>query len=114
MCGICGQISYDARRLQPEILARMNARLAHRGPDEEGSYVSPDGRAALAMRRLRVIDLSTGSQPMFNETGEISVVFNGEIYNYIELRAELERAGHAFKTRSDTETIVHAYEVWGL
>jgi asparagine synthase (glutamine-hydrolysing) len=114
MCGICGQISFDARTVQPGTLSRMNARLAHRGPDEEGSYFSPDGKVGLAMRRLRVIDLSTGSQPIFNETGEIAVVFNGEIYNYLELREELLRAGHAFKTRSDTETIVHAYEEWGL
>ena len=113
MCGICGQLSFDPKRVRPELLARMNAKLVHRGPDEEGSYVSPDGRAGLSMRRLRVIDLSTGSQPMFDETGDIAVVFNGEIYNYIELREELERAGHLFKTRSDTETIVHAYEVWG-
>ena len=89
----------------------MNAALAHRGPDDAGQWHG--GHAALAMRRLSVIDLPTGDQPMVNEDGSIIVVFNGEIYNFQELRTDLERQGHVFKTHSDTEVIVHAYEQYG-
>ena len=89
----------------------MNATIVHRGPDGAGVLV--DGPTALAMRRLSIIDLAGGWQPIANETGEIHVVQNGEIYNYQELRQELEDLGHRFRTNSDTETLVHAYEQWG-
>ena len=90
----------------------MSAALLHRGPDSEGTFV--DGGVGLAARRLAIIDLSGGDQPIANEDGTCTVVQNGEIYNYAALRRELERAGHRFRTHSDTETIVHAYEQWGL
>ena len=85
--------------------------LWHRGPDEDGLLVAPS--AALGMRRLSIIDLPGGHQPVFNETGNVAVVFNGEIYNFRQLRKTLEGRGHAFRTHSDTEVIVHAYEEWG-
>ncbi len=113
MCGICGIVALtgalapDAR----EILPRMNATLRHRGPDDEGFSV--DERAALAMRRLSIIDLAGGHQPIANEDGSVRVVFNGEIYNFAELRAGLEERGHRFATRSDTEVLVHLYEEEG-
>ncbi len=90
------------------LLDRMNGTLTHRGPDDEGSYVS--GPVGLAMRRLSIIDLDSGHQPLSNEDGSLWIVFNGEIYNYPELRAELLDRGHCFRTRSDTEVIVHLYE----
>ena len=90
----------------------MSAALLHRGPDSEGTFVA--GGVGLAARRLAIIDLSGGDQPIANEDGTCTVVQNGEIYNYASLRRELERAGHRFRTHSDTETIVHAYEQWGL
>ncbi len=89
----------------------MNGSIVHRGPDDEGSF--SDERAALAMRRLSIIDLSTGKQPIHNEDGSVQVVFNGEIYNFAELRTELERKGHRFYTHSDTEVLVHLYEEEG-
>ena len=85
--------------------------ITHRGPDEQGAVV--EGRAALGMRRLSIIDLKSGQQPIYNEDGNLAIVFNGEIYNYHELKTELESRGHRFKTNSDTETIVHAYEEFG-
>src|SRR5438105_11387808 len=90
----------------------MSAALVHRGPDSDGSFV--DGGVGLAARRLAIIDLASGDQPIANEDGTRTVVQNGEIYNYAELMRELERAGHRFRTHCDTETIVHAYEEWGL
>src|SRR5437588_7468827 len=89
----------------------MSATLVHRGPDSHGSFV--DGDVGLAARRLSIIDLETGDQPLSNEDGTITVVQNGEIYNYEELRRELERAGHRFRTHGDTEVLAHAYEEWG-
>ena len=89
----------------------MNDRIHHRGPDDDGTFVS--GNVALAMRRLSIIDLATGKQPIANEDGTVHVVFNGEIYNYLELRSELQSRGHELSTRSDTETIVHLYEDYG-
>jgi asparagine synthase (glutamine-hydrolysing) len=111
MCGIAGEVSW--RGVDRDAAARMAERLRHRGPDRRSTYFSPAGRCALAHARLRIIDLETGEQPMANEDGSVWVVFNGEIYNFAELRRELESAGHAFKTRSDTEVIVHGYEHWG-
>ena len=89
----------------------MAGSLRHRGPDEFGVY--RDRRAGLAHARLSIIDLSTGQQPLANEDDTLWVAFNGEIFNYVELRTELEALGHRFRTRSDTEVIVHAYEAWG-
>jgi asparagine synthase (glutamine-hydrolysing) len=111
MCGICGVIGIERSELGEAITRRMMEALWHRGPDEDGLLVVPS--AALGMRRLSIIDLPGGHQPVFNETGNVGVVFNGEIYNFRQLRKTLEGRGHAFRTNSDTEVIVHAYEEWG-
>ncbi|MEX0973055.1 MAG: asparagine synthase (glutamine-hydrolyzing) [Solirubrobacterales bacterium] len=112
MCGICGMaVAGRDAAADLEAVQRMNARLAHRGPDSEGAF--HDGGVALAMRRLSIIDLERGDQPISSEDGGVTVVQNGEIYNYRELRAELERAGHRFRTASDTEVLVHLYEQHG-
>jgi asparagine synthase (glutamine-hydrolysing) len=111
MCGIAGILDLRGRRAERSILERICARLVHRGPDEEGYHA--DGPAALGQRRLSIIDLSGGRQPMANEDGSVWVTFNGEIYNFRELRPELERLGHRFTTWSDTEVILHAYEEYG-
>ena len=110
MCGICGVISADASAAESPVRNMMQA-LAHRGPDDKGMLTQPG--VVFGVRRLSIIDLSGGRQPVFNETGDVGVVFNGEIYNFPQLRAELESRGHAFRTRSDTEVIVHGYEEWG-
>ena len=111
MCGICGAIGIESRDEGAAVLSRMLRSIYHRGPDEEGTLVEP--RYAAGTRRLSIIDLAGGSQPIWNETRTLAVNFNGEIYNYRELRAELLAAGHKFRTQSDTEVIVHAYEEWG-
>src|SRR5213592_2456803 len=112
MCGIAGVIYDDrSRAVKLDELKRMSDTLTHRGPDDEGFFV--DQNVGLAMRRLNVIDLVTGHQPISNEDGSVWIVFNGEIYNYPELRKELEKKGHRFSTNTDTETIVHAYEEYG-
>jgi asparagine synthase (glutamine-hydrolysing) len=108
MCGITGFAGNGDHAL----LSRMCASIQHRGPDEDGFYEAPG--IALAMRRLSIIDLKGGTQPIFNEDRTVVIVFNGEIYNYQELTAELQARGHVFSTRSDTETIVHLYEEYGL
>ncbi len=110
MCGICG-IASTRGAVDPDRLAAMSRTLFHRGPDSEGAHI--DGGVAIAARRLAIIDLTGGDQPIGNEDGRVVVVQNGEIYNYRELACELERAGHRFRTRSDTEMLVHAYEEWG-
>ncbi len=110
MCGICGFVMVTGERAQRECLQRMNDSLRHRGPDGEGVFVHD--HVGLAMRRLAIIDVAGGAQPIFNEDDSIAIVFNGEIYNFQALRADLQTRGHAFKTNSDTETIVHAYEEW--
>ena len=110
MCGICG-IASTRGAVDPRRLAAMSATLVQRGPDSDGAYV--DGPVGLAARRLAIIDLATGDQPISNEDGRITVVQNGEIYNYRELRHELERAGHRFSTSGDTEVLVHLYEEHG-
>src|SRR5512133_3910647 len=110
MCGICGIVSADGP-VDPDRLARMSSKLVHRGPDSDGVFV--DGPAGLAARRLAIIDLATGDQPIANEDGTVHVVQNGELYNYRELRIELERAGHRFRTQGDTEVLVHLYEQEG-
>src|ERR671931_585372 len=111
VCGICG-IASASGPADPERLARMSATLVHRGPDSDGTLV--DGPVALAARRLAIIDLETGDQPIANEDSSIHVVQNGELYNYRELRAELEGSGHRFSTQGDTEVLVHLYEQHGL
>lgn len=111
MCGICGIFDLAGNPINLETLARMNSGLRHRGPDGEGQLV--DREVGLAHRRLSIIDVGGGGQPIGNEDGSIQIVFNGEIYNFIELREELRNFGHEFKTHSDTEVIVHAYEQWG-
>jgi len=112
MCGICGLVSREnGVPPDPQVLAAMSRRLAHRGPDSEGAF--RQGPAALAARRLSIIDLEGGDQPIGNEDGSVTVVQNGEIYNYRELRRDLERAGHRFATHSDTEVLVHLYEEHG-
>ncbi len=112
MCGIAGIFDTAARRLVDRgLLERMNNSQRHRGPDGDGTHIEPG--VGLAHRRLAIIDLSTGQQPLFNEDGSVAVVFNGEIYNYQELIPELARLGHTFHTKSDTEVIVHAWEQWG-
>jgi asparagine synthase (glutamine-hydrolysing) len=110
MCGICGIVSTDGA-VDPARLATMSATLVHRGPDSDGSFV--ENGTGLAARRLAIIDLETGDQPIANEAGTLHVVQNGEIYNYRELRRELERAGHQFTTHGDTEVLVHLYEEYG-
>jgi asparagine synthase (glutamine-hydrolysing) len=110
MCGICG-IASKRGPIDPERLHSMSRTLHHRGPDSEGMHV--DGPVGIAARRLAIIDLTGGDQPIANEDGSVIVVQNGEIYNYRELMHELERAGHRFHTRCDTEVLVHGYEQWG-
>jgi asparagine synthase (glutamine-hydrolysing) len=111
MCGICGIYNIDNRPVDKNLLKKMNNTLIHRGPDDEGYYVN--GSIGLGHRRLSIIDLDTGKQPMGNEDGSVQVVFNGEIYNFLELKAQLESNGHVFRTKSDTESIIHGYEEWG-
>lgn len=110
MCGFVGFTGILEKR--KDILNRMMDRIIHRGPDSAGEFFGED--IALGFRRLSIIDLDGGSQPQYNEDGSIAIVYNGETYNFESLRAELEAAGHVFKTRSDTETLVHGYEQWGV
>lgn len=112
MCGICGIFDFqDRREPSRDLLARMNDRLLHRGPDQGGLHLEPG--VGLGHRRLAIIDLSGGTQPLFNEDGQVVVVYNGEIYNFQGLADELRAAGHRFRTHCDTEVIVHAWEEWG-
>jgi asparagine synthase (glutamine-hydrolysing) len=111
MCGIAGKVRHDGAPVDPELIARMCAALEHRGPDSRGTHLE-DG-VGLGIQRLRVIDLTTGDQPIYNEDGSVVVVLNGEIYNYAELRSRLIHAGHTFRTHGDTEVIVHLYEEEG-
>jgi asparagine synthase (glutamine-hydrolysing) len=111
MCGITGFVRNDGKPVDEALLARMNEAIRHRGPDEDGFYVN--GSVGMAMRRLAIIDLKSGQQPIPNQDRTAWIVFNGEIYNYLELRAKLEKLGHTFHTNSDTEAIVHAYDQYG-
>jgi asparagine synthase (glutamine-hydrolysing) len=112
MCGIAGRVNYDPfRPVDRDVLEAMTDSLAHRGPDASGYHIAPG--VGLGHRRLSIIDLSTGDQPLCNEDGTIWTIFNGEIYNFADVRKELVAHGHRFKTGSDTEIIVHGYEQWG-
>src|SRR5262245_55711972 len=112
MCGIAGQFNYSRNeRVSPEVVRRMTSSIVHRGPDDEGFLIA--GSHGLGFRRLSIIDLAGGHQPMSDADENVWIVFNGEIYNYKELRAELIQRGHRFQTRSDTEVIIHGYKEWG-
>ena len=112
MCGICGQFNFKSQKpADVEIVRRMTDTLTHRGPDDEGYYTS--GSLGMGFRRLSIIDIAGGHQPMSDEEGRIWVVFNGEIYNFPELKVQLEGYGYTFKTRSDTEVLIHGYRQWG-
>jgi asparagine synthase (glutamine-hydrolysing) len=112
MCGICGQFNFAGDEpVEPEIVRRMTDSIAHRGPDDEGYFFS--GPLGLGFRRLSIIDLAGGHQPMFDAQQTVCIIFNGEIYNYKELRQELKKCGHCFRTNSDTEVIIHGYKEWG-
>jgi asparagine synthase (glutamine-hydrolysing) len=113
MCGICGQFNFASKQpVEPDTIRRMTQTMVHRGPDDEGYFVS--GSLGLGFRRLSIIDLAGGHQPMSDAEETVWATLNGEIYNFKELRAELERRGHRFRTRSDTEVIVHGYKEWGM
>jgi asparagine synthase (glutamine-hydrolysing) len=113
MCGICGQYNFGSRKpVEPETIRRMTESIRHRGPDDEGYFF--DGNLGLGFRRLSIIDIEGGHQPMSDREETVWVVFNGEIYNYPELKAELQGRDHVFRTKSDTEVIVHGYKEWGL
>src|SRR6266853_261739 len=112
MCGICGQFNFIHHEpVEPETIRRMTDSIRHRGPDDEGYLIS--GPLGLGFRRLSIIDLAGGHQPMSDAEETVWIIFNGEIYNFKELRAELEKRGHHFRTRSDTEVIIHGYKEWG-
>ena len=113
MCGIAGIMSFNGKPVSFEKLQGMCAALVHRGPDDEGFYLGRDKRVGLGMRRLSIIDLQTGHQPVRNEDGTVWVVFNGEIYNFKALRTQLQGLGHNLYTTTDTEVIVHLYEEYG-
>ena len=114
MCGIAGKLSLDGQEpVDPNLIQKMMDVVAHRGPDGEGQYVT--GPVGLGHRRLSIIDLSpAGKQPMSNEDGTVWVTYNGEIYNFHELCEELASKGHIFKSKTDTEVLVHGYEEWGM
>src|SRR5213595_1037524 len=112
MCGIAGQFNFERREpVERETIVRMARSIAHRGPDDEGFFIA--GPVGLGFRLLSIIDLAGGHQPMANSERTVWIIFNGEIYNYKELRAELQTKGHQFRTNSDTEVIIHGYKQWG-
>src|SRR6266496_5058375 len=112
MCGIAGQFNFERREpVERETIVRMARSIAHRGPDDEGFFIA--GPVGLGFRRLSIIDLAGGHQPMSDAEETVWIIFNGEIYNYRELRAELQNKGHQFRTNSDTEVIIHGYKQWG-
>ena len=112
MCGIAGQFNYArGDRVDPDVIRTMTRSISHRGPDDEGYLMS--GGLGLGFRRLSIIDLAGGHQPMADGEETVWIIFNGEIYNFKEMRAELEQRGHSFQTRSDTEVIIHGYKEWG-
>jgi asparagine synthase (glutamine-hydrolysing) len=112
MCGITGIFeTREKKAIARDVLARMNDIQRHRGPDEGSLHLEPG--LGLGHRRLSIIDVATGQQPLFNEDGSVAIIFNGEIYNFQELIPELVALGHVFRTKSDTEVIVHGWEAWG-
>src|SRR5438046_10508254 len=112
MCGICGIVySGEERRVQRDTLAQMNTQIVHRGPDDDGFFV--EGNVGMAMRRLSIIDVQTGQQPLSNEDESLWIVYNGEIYNHRELRSRLEALVHHYRTKSDTEPLVQLSEQHG-
>src|SRR5690349_1663821 len=112
MCGICGQFNFLRREpIDPDTIRRMTQTITHRGPDDEGYFLA--GPLGFGFRRLSIIDLAGGHQPMSDREESVWVIFNGEIYNFPELKRELESYGHVFRTKSDTEVIVHGYKQWG-
>src|SRR2546425_4378658 len=116
MCGICGVIDWTGSGNAAAVVRRMTPAMLHRGPDDEGFLEGggpTSGRLAIGMRRLSIIDLEGGHQPIFNADGRVGAVLNGEIYNFRELRKQLEDRGHIFYTRSDSEVVAHGYEEWG-
>src|SRR5437879_6550310 len=113
MCGICGKVEFSGAPVADDVIARMCETLVHRGPDAQGIFTAPG--VGLGQRRLAIIDLSPeGVAPLSNEDGSVWVTFNGEIYNFRELRRNLERLGHRFRTRTDTEVLVHLYEEYDI
>src|SRR5947199_6101709 len=115
MCSICGVLNLgsSATPVAEPTLRRMATTLAHRGPDADGYFVSPDHRVGFGFRRLSIVDLATGDQPMANEDGSVWLIFNGEIYNHADHRPWLEARGHRFRSRCDAEVILHLYEEFG-
>jgi asparagine synthase (glutamine-hydrolysing) len=111
MCGICGILETNGSPVEEAVLRSMTAAIAHRGPDGDGIHLQ--GPVGLGHRRLAIIDPECGAQPMCNEDRSVWVTYNGEIYNFKEIRSELQKTGHVFRTKSDTEMVVHAYEEWG-
>jgi asparagine synthase (glutamine-hydrolysing) len=112
MCGIVGVVDLEGRAVSPALVKRMTDTIAHRGPDGEGQYVDPP--IGLGHRRLAIIDLSdAGSQPMADTESQIFIIYNGEVYNFPELRKELEARGHRFRSATDTEVVLNAYKEWG-
>ena len=111
MCGIAGWFDPAGRTPEPAWLEAAGSAMAHRGPDDTGTLIEPG--VGLAFRRLSIVDLALGHQPLSNEDGTVWIAYNGEVYNHAELRRDLESRGHRYRTRSDTESIVHAYEEWG-
>src|ERR1700723_443325 len=112
MCGICGQLNFSRNEpVDPETIRRMARTMFHRGPDDEGYFF--DGALGFGFRRLSIIDLAGGHQPMSDAEEFVWVVFNGEIYNFKELKRKLQGFGHVFRTNSDTEVIIHGYKQWG-
>jgi asparagine synthase (glutamine-hydrolysing) len=112
MCGICGILNHEQTRpVDRSTLATMNRQITHRGPDDEGLFL--DKNVGIAMRRLSIIDVKSGHQPLSNETGDIWIVYNGEIYNHEDLRKDMQARGHIYRTKSDTESIIHLYEEYG-
>src|SRR5690348_9345708 len=111
MCGIAGVLLFSDAHAELATVRAMCRVLQHRGPDDDGFFV--EGAVGLGMRRLSIVDLATGQQPISNEDQSLFIVFNGEIYNHLQLRKDLEARGHRYATHSDTETIVHLYEEYG-